>query len=348
MTGSLLRDATLQLFSTLVAGVLLLSVLSAMAGSLEQRHLVLVVLTIPPALVLRYAAVYHRFENRGNRAIAVAASGVSLLLLIAYLLESIRPDALSEGVQYVFRVHPFRFGAHLAPPEGWFAGLLVVAGSAILVGAATTWSLAPYPKPTRIHDLAASPAYFGLVCAVFGVWAVLLVGLPLQRVIVIAPFFEELLKFGVAILVGSVLFDRSLLARIGVAIVVGSTFGYVEHLTTYPTEDHLTFLLRVVFHAATTILSVSFYTTFASLDEEGLQWIAPAYSILLHFFYNTFVVVSSLVGLVLLGTPSVTVANVYGFAAVLVATGLLVVGQVHRGLLVAIHRPLEHVLSDVA
>jgi hypothetical protein len=66
---------------------------------------------------------------------------------------------------------------------------------------------------------------------------------------------------------------------------------------------------------------------------------------LFHFFYNTFAVLSGVLALWLFGAPQPIFSVVYGLAFLVVGLGLLISAFVWRRALVAIHRPLEQVLS---
>lgn len=347
MTSSVTRHVLLESISLLVVGFLLLSVFSVYTGLVGQSYIPLAILTLTSAVGLRYAFAYHRFSKPTYRKFALAPLTIAFVASGAVALEALLSAVSLDEFRRVFQHGTVRLGATNSLPEWWIAAPLALAGGLILVGSVVTRGPSPYPKPTEIREIATSPAYFGFVCAFFGLWAVLFVGIAIQRVIIFAPLFEELLKFGVALLIGSTLFDRSLLARIGVALVVGSLFGLVEHATTYPTEADTVYLFRTAFHSMTTILSVSVYTSFESREEYRLAWIAPAYSIMLHFFYNTFVVLSTVISVSVFGFQSDDASLVYGSAAILLMTGLLLLVTTYQKAIVAIYEPLEHVLSDL-
>lgn len=335
-----------QLFSLLVTGFVLISVLSTYVGLTGLFHALASIAWLASAVGLRYAAVYHRFSKTAYKAMAVGVLSIGFLATGAMAMESLL-DVVSPGnIRSVLYPEVFDLYSGAPRPDQLVTVLLVLSGVAIFGGSLTKRNFTAYPKPSGLREVASSPLYFGIVCTVFGLWAVLFVGISIQRVVIIAPIFEELLKFGVALSVGSVLFDRSLPARIGVALVVGSTFGLVEHATTYPMEAETIHLFRTLFHATTTVLSVSVYTAFEAERKYRLQWIAPAYSMILHFFYNTFAVVSTVVSVSIYGSPFAVVTLVYGSAAVLLAMGLLLLLVVDRDVIVSIHAPIEHVLSD--
>jgi len=340
------RHASLWLFSLVVTAFLLFSVFAVHTGLAGRSFIPPAVLALAAAVAFRYAAVYHRFSNPAHRALALvpfvvtAAAGA---LALEPLLTAVSVDALRD----VFGGAGFRFGASEFLPVWWPAVLLVPAGVLALLGSVNTRDFSPYPKPTAIRELARSPVYFGAVCAFFGLWAVLFVGIAIQRIVVIAPVFEELLKFGVALMVGSALFGRSMAARIGIAVVVGAVFGLVEHATTYPTEADTVYLFRTLFHTMMTVLSVSAYTAFESRGETALSWIAPAYSTLFHFFYNTFVVLWAVISVTVYGGQTLGAPLFYESVVLLLATVLVLFAVFYRRGLIALYRPLEYVLSDL-
>lgn len=347
MTSSVARWAGLQLYSLAVAWFTLCSMFVMATGLVGLSYVVPTVLVLASAVASRYVAVYHRFSRRRYWGVASFATIIAFVVAVTVAARSF-PSAISPNdVLHLFRQSSIRIGSSEFLPEWWLAGIYAPSGLLMLVGVLRTRSLSPYPKPGSASTLVTSPVYFGATCALFGFWAVLLVGFAIQRVIVIAPIFEELLKFGVALLAGSVLFDRSTAARIGTAIVVGSLFGVVEHHTTYPTETDVAYLYRTLFHTSTTVLSVSVYTVFESRGETRLQWLAPSYSMLLHFFSNTFAVLSSVLLVLVTGSPGGVIQFVYWAAANVLAVALALLTIAYPSVAVAIHRPLEQVLSDL-
>lgn len=345
MSRRLARTVLSQSFSLAVAWFILFSIFAVHVELLGLSAVPWALGTLASAVVLRYVAVHHPFSRRLHRSIAALLPTVALVAVGALTVERFLAEVSIGALQAVFEGAVGRFGAASFLPEWWLAVLLVVAGALLLAGAVRRNSPATYQTPANMGEIPTSPPFFGFLCAFFGLWAVLFVGFRIQRVFFIAPIFEELLKFGVALLVGAALFDRSAAARVGVALVVGALFGVVEHATTYPTEADTVYLFRTVFHAATTVLSVSIYTVFESRHATRLQWIAPVYSILLHFFYNTFVVLSAVISAVAFGGPNTGLALVYGTAAIVLVAGLLVVASVRQRALVAIHRPIEAALA---
>lgn len=346
-TLTVIQYGLLQLVSLFVAGLVLLTIFCFYVGQIGRSVVVLALPALATAVALRYVAIYHPFSTVRYRRIAVVpalvAFAVAGTVWVARLQGSVGPGAIERTV----RNGSVQFGSTQFLPRWWVGCVLVVAGLALLLGSLRTRDFSTYPRPNGLREIARSPPSFGLVCAFFGLWSVLFVGISVQRVLVFAPIFEELLKFGVAILIGSTLFGRSTLARIGVAIVVGALFGLVEHATTYPMESDAVYLFRTLFHATLTVLSVSVYTVFEDMDQEGYRWIAPAYSILLHFTYNAFAVISAIVGVVVFGIQSTAVVLAYGAGAIAIAMAILGLAVARQSALVAIYTPLHELLSDV-
>lgn len=337
----------LQLFPLVLSGYLLLIIFSAYTGIIGWTSIFLSVVLLALSVAFLYAVLFHQFSKATYRIVAVVLSGIGVFATSGLALQRFVTEFSLEKALTVFDDTAIRIGTTVVLPEGWIVVFLVMAGVLILGGSLLTRDRSPYPKPTELCEIANSPVYFGITCAFFGLWSVLFVGLSLQRVVVFAPLFEELLKFGVALLISSVLFGRSIAARVGVAVVVGSLFGIIEHATTYSTEPDTIYLFRTLFHTVTTVLSVSLYTMFESMGEDRMRWIAPSYSILLHFFYNTFVVLSAVIGIAVFDTQSTALSLVYGGAAILIATCLFVLVFLSKAVVVAVHRPLENLLSDL-
>lgn len=337
----------LQTPSLLVAGFVLLSIFALHTGTIDESFIPQVCLLVATAVGARYALVHHPFARQTYKALVTIPLIVGFLASAGYALRTFTQSVSLNALVDLIREEPFRFGDPSFLPRWWSAILLTGAGLCLVIGVLRTRSLSSYTKPSGLRTLANSPVTFGLLCALFGIWAVLLVGFAIQRIIVIAPIFEELLKFGLAILVGSALFGRSLSARIGVALVVGALFGLVEHTTSYPLESDLTYLFRTCFHASSTMLSVTSYTIFERVDEPRLKWIAPAYAILIHFIYNTFVVLSALISVVVFGQQYSLIPVIYGGVAILLIGVLIALASLSHRRLVAIHRPFEQVLSHL-
>lgn len=347
MKNKNIRQNCFHVLSLLTIIFILISIFIIHIGLVRNDYIILAVLTLLSAVALRYVAIYHNFSKPIYRTVAFFVFFVAFGISGAGSVEVVLSSVSLEEFQNALGTDTFHFGIAAFPSDIWIAIPLALAGSLMVIGSTKMHGSSPYPKPTNIREIASSPVYFGTVCIFFGLWAVLFAGVSIQRVLIIAPVFEEGLKFGVALLVGSVLFGRSLLARVGAAIVVGLLFGIIEHTTTYPMEADAVYTFRVVFHAMTTVLSVTTYTLFGLQGERTLQWISPAYSIIIHFFNNIFSVLSTSIGIFVLGSGNATVALIYGSAAILLMVVVLMISFISRKALVAIHMPLEHVLSDL-
>lgn len=343
---TLLFRGLLRLFSLGVAGFVLASVVGFYSGALALSYIAPVLLSLGTAVAFRYTVIYHQFTRTGLRHVLAAVTGLLTFLTVIGTALLISEDFAVEEIRGVFDSTTGQLQTDGFLPQWWYPVLLALPSALILSGAVLQQKSRPYPRPTKLRALATSPAYFGFVSTFFGLWAVLFVGVGFQRVIVIAPVFEELLKFGVALIVSSVLFDRSMAARVGVALVVGSLFGVIEHTTTYPGESDLVYVYRTLFHAVTPAVSIGVYTMFKENDMGGMLWVAPVFPMLFHFFYNTFAVLSSIILVIIIGSRVQLVTIVYGAGSVLFClTILLLVITRHRTISI-IHRPIYEVLSD--
>lgn len=344
--GSRIRNIIFHMYSSVVFIFIILSIYVLEIGAIQQRYTILLIGTVASAVTFRYVLFYHQFSNPLSRWLTLIPAFIIFMISGIVSFDTFVSSVSANELLRPFRSNPLRIGLPVVLPNWWFVILHIPAAILALVGKRSLRNISPYPKPSRIRSIATSPVYFGLTCTFFGLWAVLLVGIAIQRVIVIAPIFEEFLKFGVALLIGSTLFDRSLSARAGVALVVGSSFGLIEHSTTYPTEADVIYLFRTVFHATTTVLSVTVYTIFESREESKLQWISPAYPVTIHFFYNTFGLISAIFSITILGFQGHAAQLVYGFVAILLLFGLLLLAVIYQEGIITIHQPIEQVLSD--
>lgn len=338
----------LQLFSLAIATYLLVTIFAVYTGLIPLRSILLALVLVFFAVVFRYAALFHDFTNNTSRTIIAVTAAVGVVgstVIALYELYS-ELSLIELTVIFVDMQPTFLVDGTIVLPDWWAATFLVIAGILILVGVLLARDHSPYPKPTELSTIVRSPVYFGVFCGLLGLWSVLFVGISLQRVIIFAPIFEELLKFGVALIIGSVLFGRSMAARIGVALVIGSLFGVIEHATTYPDEPDAVYLLRTLFHSITTVLSVAVYTKFESIGELRLRWVAPMFPILLHFFYNTFVTVTAIITIAAFDSQSTILALTYGTGVILIATLLSVLFIASKTIAVVVHRPFESLLDN--
>ncbi len=105
-----------------------------------------------------------------------------------------------------------------------------------------------------------------------------------------APIFEEMFKFGLALLLVAYLPQRMpwLVGWLGVpvALAIGAGFGWMEHHTSYPEEDNLGYLWRVIFHAASTGLSMLLFAILLPLKDTRTRWLAIGPAVLVHYLNN--------------------------------------------------------------
>lgn len=152
---------------------------------------------------------------------------------------------------------------------------------------------APAPGVPAAVRVAASPLRLAGVLAVLGFFAVFVHQASLELQIVIgAPVFEEMVKFGLALLaVGAIprggrAFPLVALLRVAVAWAVGAGFGWLEHLVSYSEEPREVYIGRVLFHGGATALSMAAYCALEGAADVRLRWFATAPATLLHYANN--------------------------------------------------------------
>lgn len=151
-----------------------------------------------------------------------------------------------------------------------------------------------------VDRVALRPWRFAAVLFGMGFAAVFVRQAPIHLQIILgAPVFEEMLKFGLALLIGlafSWLFSGGRMAgwehwawgflRVPIALVVGAGFGVLEHDTTYPSESLDSYIWRVAFHAISTGTSmVAYHAALGSWDIRT-RWLAVAPAVALHYVNN--------------------------------------------------------------
>lgn len=151
----------------------------------------------------------------------------------------------------------------------------------------------PAPSaPSAFETLPRDPRRHAAVLAGVGLLGTIVLGADfLRQVVVGAPLFEELLKFGLALLLVTMLRARAGPLRVLVALVPGAAFGAFEHAFTYASEPMLVFADRVVFHAGSTALSMAVYHAIEPVPDARLLWFAPLPSMLVHWANNFLAVV---------------------------------------------------------
>lgn len=338
-----------RFFASALSILVLVVVYLLYVGTLSVSLIPPIVLAVLSSSLLGYAVAFHAFETDDDRLeTAVVGSlaavfGVSLCWIVLALVPSISLPTVDVTIPRLSAIElPEAF-----LPDWWLLLVLVPAGAILLVDSLRERERPNYSTPSEIGDLAETPIYFGAALAFLGFWGVLFVGFNVvQRIVVIAPIFEEFLKFGVAILVGAALFGRSMASRVAVALVVGSIFGLVEHTITYADEPDVNYLFRVLFHMITTTLTVAVYTMFEERDLTGMLWIAPTYPILLHFANNAFVVVAGIV-MATLGVVETAIPLVFGTILIVLGTVLLALTILRHRVVVTLHRPIYALLREV-
>jgi len=341
-----LNTLTLRVYSLVVTAFLLSSLLLFLTDVMGFDLVPPVTATVTLGVLVRYAAVHHPFSKRWYRYPVTVVATVAFVLTATYtirlILQAVQINHLAVYVTREFELHD------VVAAQNWVLLIFVLPAAMMVIGSLYGNDPVRYPRPPYGEALAVSPGYLGVAYGLFGLWSVLFVLIDFHRILIFAPLFEELLKFGVAVLIGCGLYGRSAVGRVGAGLLIGLLFGVIEHATTYPTEPDTTYLFRALFHMTTAGVSVSAYTVFESLDETGLQWIAPAYPVMIHFFNNSFAVIVSVLGILGILTQWQTATTVYSFAGVCLLSVLLFVSVLSDRILVAIHRPLEQVLSTIA
>jgi len=341
-----LNTLTLRVYSLVVTAFLLSSLLLFLTDVMGFDLVPPVTATVTLGVLVRYAAVHHPFSKRWYRYPVTVVATVAFVLTATYtirlILQAVQINHLAVYVTREFELHD------VVAAQNWVLLIFVLPAAMMVIGSLYGNDPVRYPRPPYGEALAVSPGYLGVAYGLFGLWSVLFVLIDFHRILIFAPLFEELLKFGVAVLIGCGLYGRSAVGRVGAGLLIGLLFGVIEHATTYPTEPDTTYLFRALFHMTTAGVSVSAYTVFESLDETGLQWIAPAYPVMIHFFNNSFAVIVSVLGILGILTQWQTATTVYSFAGVCLLSVLLLVSVLSDRILVAIHRPLEQVLSTIA
>lgn len=159
------------------------------------------------------------------------------------------------------------------------------------------------PRPPRDEDIAElgarTPLRFATLLFLAGWTGILFQAGFFQQVVFGAPVFEELAKFGPALLVSTLLRTRSNWVRLPLAWLSGGAFGVMEHYVTYPAEELWVYVERVVFHGGATGLSMLVYGALESLPDVRARWATTAPATLLHWAFNFGAVVLGLGSLIL-------------------------------------------------
>lgn len=196
---------------------------------------------------------------------------------------------------------------------------------------------APRPPPempflwwagSRRHRL----ALLQLGVGVFSVFVVFNNFLVLQ-IVMGAPVFEEMLKFGLALLLVAWLPQGHgparvlvVLARVVAGLAVGAGFGVLEHHVTYSDEPAYSYAWRISFHAIAPAVSMATYSALEPMWDVRCRWLSVVPSILAHYANNALGIVVALLTLGLLSpvvwSGLVVVALLASGVAILAAPSL--------------------------
>jgi hypothetical protein len=151
----------------------------------------------------------------------------------------------------------------------------------------------PAPEGVPFAVRFASPLRLAGVFAVIGFFAVFVnQATLLLQIVVGAPVFEELLKFGVALLIVGVVprlgkaYPVVVVLRVAVAWAVGAGFGWLEHWITYSAEPFELYVGRILFHGGASALSMATYCVLEGASDVRLRWFATAPATVLHYANN--------------------------------------------------------------
>lgn len=177
-------------------------------------------------------------------------------------------------------------------------------------------------EPDPLVDWARRPGIHAAAFVVAGGFGVFLEQANfLFQVVLGAPVFEELLKFGAALGLATLLSLGSRPLRFGLALAVGAAFGGLEHAVTYPAEPAAALRFRLAFHAGTPALSMATYDALHPVHDPRVRWAATVPASVLHWVNN--------VAAVLLGVAGLAAGELPQGAA-------LAVGQVVAGVVVGL------------
>ncbi|MHB8584668.1 MAG: hypothetical protein ACYDDF_02365 [Thermoplasmatota archaeon] len=162
----------------------------------------------------------------------------------------------------------------------------------------TFYRALPPKRPDPLIRWAESPLRHGAVFFVVGLCGTLvLAASELTQVVAGAPIFEEIWKFGAALLLIGLLRVRFGPLRIVLAWIPGVAFAVMEHYLTYPGEDPASFILRLVFHSGSVALSTATYHVLEPVHDVRLRWVSTIPSTFLHWLNNYSAVILSLLSM---------------------------------------------------
>jgi hypothetical protein len=190
-------------------------------------------------------------------------------------------------------------GSYLILVEPWnepvYFVAIATAGTVLLLAAA----LVTAGRHFRVNLPAASQIpsdlpLLALLLMLLGVLGIAFAGIELvQKIVVIAPLFEESWKLGIALVwyAGTRMRHSALLPILG--LMSGIAFGVFEHQFTYWDETPLAFGRRVAFHGATGALSAAWFAAMQPGIERSpaIGWAAPVPAMLFHATNNALAIV---------------------------------------------------------
>jgi hypothetical protein len=144
----------------------------------------------------------------------------------------------------------------------------------------------PARAPTFFERLPGRRVAFGAVLFLFGWLGILFQRDVLRQLVVGAPLFEEMAKFGLALVFVGFLRVGPTGLRMPFAWASGAGFGVLEHFLTYADEPTLFWGLRVAFHAATAGLSMAIFGLLEPLADVRVRWATTLTSSAFHAANN--------------------------------------------------------------
>ncbi len=208
----------------------------------------------------------------------------------------------------------------------------------------------PVDQPHFLHRVAAQPWKFAAVVFGFGFFAVFIRQANIFfQIILGAPIFEEMVKFGLALLISTALLwiigaarlrdwenPWWLAIRLPIALAVGAGFGWMEHYTTYPSESDWSYFWRVMFHGLATGTSMIAFQVVLPSRDLRVRWLAMVPAIFLHYVNNYGALVLGVSSLVIPGLATVAgiLSNAVVITLLLLVLTMLLVPRLARQALV--------------
>lgn len=191
----------------------------------------------------------------------------------------------------------------------------------------------PAAETPLVVSAAQRPLAFGGLLFLLGWLGILAQRSALRQIVVGAPVFEEMAKFGLALALVALLGLRHIFARLPFAWVSGLGFGVLEHFLSYGDEPWYGLAVRAAFHAGTCGLSMAAFCVLEPILDVRARWGATLASSLLHWANNFAAIV---VALVSLAAPSAE------FVGELWSTVVVILAYVATFLVVTHRARLEH------